>query len=101
MGKLEPSAQWTDAYTSEDQPRTMKTNLLERETKVDGGYHDQTEAQSTRKRDRMGRFRCSFSFLLGYHRRGSLVGSVVLSRSKTKNRQSLAKTKPLAINYVI
>lgn len=25
-GKLEPPAQWTDAYPSEDRPRTMKTN---------------------------------------------------------------------------
>ncbi|MDE2809764.1 MAG: LD-carboxypeptidase [Gemmatimonadota bacterium] len=25
-GKIEPPAQWTDAYTSEDQPRAMKTN---------------------------------------------------------------------------
>ncbi len=26
VGALKPPAQWTDAYTSEDQPRTMKTN---------------------------------------------------------------------------
>ena len=26
VGTLKPPAQWTDAYTSEDQPRTMKTN---------------------------------------------------------------------------
>ncbi len=27
VGALKPAAQWTDAYTSEDQPRAMKTNL--------------------------------------------------------------------------
>ena len=39
VGTLKPSAQWTDAYTSEDQPRPMKTNTgwrWLREGKVNG-----------------------------------------------------------------